>query len=150
MGKPDLGVKQTCPNCDARFFDLNKRPAYCPKCGTSFDPDSVKPSRRAAAAAALAPEPEEAEETEEAEAEAEIPPVDSPAAAEVIVEGEETDDEPVDEPEEEANIVEEEVEEEEEEAEAINGEAGDVPFLEDDDEEFESDEFEEGEEEEDV
>ena len=34
-----LGTKQLCPNCEAKFYDLNKRPAVCPKCGTSFEPD---------------------------------------------------------------------------------------------------------------
>jgi uncharacterized protein (TIGR02300 family) len=143
MGKPDLGVKQQCPNCDARFFDLNKRPAVCPKCKTAFDPDTVKPSRRATPVAQ--PEPEEAEDETEEAVEAEIPPVDSPDAAEPLPEGDgDGDDEPAGDDEEE--VLTEEVEEE---AEALEGESGDVPFLEDDeDEEFESDDFEDGEEEE--
>ena len=32
MTKPNLGKKLTCQNCEARFFDLNKNPAVCPKC----------------------------------------------------------------------------------------------------------------------
>jgi uncharacterized protein (TIGR02300 family) len=28
----NLGKKQTCQSCEARFFDLNKNPAICPKC----------------------------------------------------------------------------------------------------------------------
>lgn len=35
---PPLGVKRICPNCGARFYDLNKKPALCPKCGKSHDP----------------------------------------------------------------------------------------------------------------
>lgn len=38
MAKTDLGDKQVCPNCGARFYDLRKRPAVCPKCTTAFDP----------------------------------------------------------------------------------------------------------------
>ena len=29
---PNLGKKRTCQSCEARFFDLNKNPAICPKC----------------------------------------------------------------------------------------------------------------------
>jgi uncharacterized protein (TIGR02300 family) len=38
LAKTDLGAKQTCPNCGAKFYDLSRRPAVCPKCTTSFDP----------------------------------------------------------------------------------------------------------------
>ena len=38
MPKIDLGEKQICPSCAAKFYDLGKRPAKCPKCGNSFDP----------------------------------------------------------------------------------------------------------------
>ena len=36
MAKPELGNKHQCQNCGARFFDLNKSPVTCPKCGTIF------------------------------------------------------------------------------------------------------------------
>lgn len=36
MAKPELGNKRQCQNCGARFFDLNKNPITCPKCGTIF------------------------------------------------------------------------------------------------------------------
>ena len=36
MAKPELGNKHQCQNCGARFFDLNKSPITCPKCGTIF------------------------------------------------------------------------------------------------------------------
>lgn len=35
MAKPELGSKHHCQNCGTRFFDLNKSPAICPKCGTA-------------------------------------------------------------------------------------------------------------------
>src|ERR1700694_5227419 len=34
MAKPELGTKRTCVNDGIRFYDLNKVPAVCPKCGT--------------------------------------------------------------------------------------------------------------------
>ena len=35
MAKADLGMKLTCESCGARFYDLNKQPGHCPKCGTA-------------------------------------------------------------------------------------------------------------------
>ena len=46
MAKPELGAKQLCPNCAAKFYDLTKRPAVCPKCQTAFDPEEVVKSRK--------------------------------------------------------------------------------------------------------
>ncbi|MDQ7018655.1 MAG: TIGR02300 family protein [Robiginitomaculum sp.] len=40
MSKSDAGTKQTCPECAAKFYDLNKRPAVCPKCEHSYNPDA--------------------------------------------------------------------------------------------------------------
>lgn len=47
------GTKRNCPKCSTHFYDLNKTPATCPKCGHSFDPAVVvrgkrKPARREA------------------------------------------------------------------------------------------------------
>ncbi len=36
MAKPELGAKRQCQACGAKFFDLNKDPIICPKCGTVF------------------------------------------------------------------------------------------------------------------
>ena len=36
MAKPELGAKRQCQACGAKFFDLNKDPIVCPKCGTVF------------------------------------------------------------------------------------------------------------------
>jgi uncharacterized protein (TIGR02300 family) len=61
--KADLGEKQLCPNCAAKFYDLNKRPAVCPKCGTSFDPgDEVVKLKRVKATRATAANYEDDEE----------------------------------------------------------------------------------------
>ncbi len=34
MAKPELGLKRVCVACNARFYDMTKAPAVCPKCGT--------------------------------------------------------------------------------------------------------------------
>jgi uncharacterized protein (TIGR02300 family) len=49
VANPELGAKQVCPNCQAKFYDLNRRPAHCPKCATDFDPEEAMKlrSRRA-------------------------------------------------------------------------------------------------------
>jgi uncharacterized protein (TIGR02300 family) len=36
VAKPELGAKRQCQACGAKFFDLNKDPIVCPKCGTVF------------------------------------------------------------------------------------------------------------------
>ena len=38
MGKPELGQKMTCADCAARFYDLNRSPILCPKCGVEQRP----------------------------------------------------------------------------------------------------------------
>jgi uncharacterized protein (TIGR02300 family) len=60
--KVDLGEKQLCPNCGAKFYDLHKRPAHCPKCGNTFDPDdeTVKAKRAKARLTAFDPKLAEA------------------------------------------------------------------------------------------
>ncbi|MDE8345786.1 MAG: FYDLN acid domain-containing protein [Acidocella sp.] len=53
MVKPELGEKHTCVSCGARFFDLGRDPAVCPKCATE-QPAELPRLKRAA------PMPEEA------------------------------------------------------------------------------------------
>ncbi len=38
MVDPKLGTKRVCEACGAKFYDLNKSPAVCPKCGHAYDP----------------------------------------------------------------------------------------------------------------
>jgi uncharacterized protein (TIGR02300 family) len=52
MAKPELGEKRTCVSCGARFFDLCKDPAVCPKCGTEQPAEQPRLKR-------AAPHPEE-------------------------------------------------------------------------------------------
>ncbi|MBP9752741.1 MAG: FYDLN acid domain-containing protein [Proteobacteria bacterium] len=37
MTKPEWGTKRTCMSCTARFYDLNNKPATCPKCGAVLE-----------------------------------------------------------------------------------------------------------------
>lgn len=48
MAKPELGLKRTCVACGAKFYDLTRQPAVCPKCGTE-QPAEQPRLRRAAA-----------------------------------------------------------------------------------------------------
>ena len=81
MAKPELGTKRLCASCGAKYYDLNKDPITCPKCGTVYEvvavttrgrPDAAA-ARAAAAQAAEAevPEPQEAEFVSLGDAEAE-------------------------------------------------------------------------------
>ena len=57
MVKASWGTKRTCQNCAARFYDLNKSPIKCPKCGREHDREDfvkVRRGRGATAAAAAA------------------------------------------------------------------------------------------------
>jgi uncharacterized protein (TIGR02300 family) len=63
VAKPDLGSKHQCQNCGTKFFDLNKDPILCPKCGTVFQPAAVS-SRSAPSRAAPADDEETETETE--------------------------------------------------------------------------------------
>ena len=47
MAKPELGTKRVCVSCGARFYDLGKQPAICPKCSTE-QPAEQPRLRRAA------------------------------------------------------------------------------------------------------
>ena len=72
MAKPELGTKRLCASCGAKFYDLNKDPIICPKCGTVYEvavvaPRGGRPDSEAARAAAAAPEPAELPEPQEAE-----------------------------------------------------------------------------------
>ncbi|WP_372781748.1 TIGR02300 family protein [Phenylobacterium sp.] len=142
MANPELGSKQVCPNCQAKFYDLTKRPAHCPKCDTEFDPDEAVRNRRTRARAVV-PEPEaeeerddqvaadaEAEEEEEEEEEVVTPELDEVIDDPVLAADDDEDAEP-------APAVSEDLGEFTDEEEVEDD--ADVPFLEDDDE----DEFDE-------
>jgi uncharacterized protein (TIGR02300 family) len=81
VAKPELGTKRLCGECGAKFYDLNKDPITCPKCGTVQvaapargrpEPVAAPVARAAAPEEAVVPETPEAEfiSLEDAEAEA--------------------------------------------------------------------------------
>ena len=86
MAKPELGSKRQCMSCGAKFYDLNKEPGVCPKCGTVFQASSsgrVPPRRSLARAPAprrrsprletAGPELVSLDEVEAAEADKDMP-----------------------------------------------------------------------------
>ncbi len=147
MANPELGTKQVCPNCQAKFYDLGRRPAVCPKCATEFDPEEAVRSRRVRArttpanyeadeevpAKKVEPDAEE-EGFEEAD---ETPEIDEAAEAEPA-EPDEAEDgaaKPGAEPDLGVGF-------EEEEAAEIDSDSEDVPFLEEEEEGFDEEDIE--------
>src|SRR5215831_5661224 len=63
VAKPELGTKRLCASCGAKFYDLNKDPIHCPKCGAVYEVVvATRPTRPGPAApvpAPRAPVPEE-------------------------------------------------------------------------------------------
>lgn len=49
MAKAEWGTKRICSECGARYYDMQKEPPTCPKCGTVFTVISPKAKRKAAA-----------------------------------------------------------------------------------------------------
>src|SRR5215470_849683 len=77
LAKADLGTKRVCPSCQARFYDLQRRPIECPKCHFAFEPEALFKQRRtrqpepaeAIGAAVVTEETEDEREDEESETE---------------------------------------------------------------------------------
>jgi uncharacterized protein (TIGR02300 family) len=42
MNRPELGHKFSCVGCGARFYDLNRSPAVCPKCDVHQPPEKPR------------------------------------------------------------------------------------------------------------
>ncbi len=57
MAKAEWGLKRTCQSCGARFYDMGRDPAACPKCGAKFDPEAVLKTKRTTKAVAEKPAP---------------------------------------------------------------------------------------------
>ncbi|WP_092042709.1 TIGR02300 family protein [Methylobacterium pseudosasicola] len=62
MARPELGMKRQCMSCGAKFYDLARDPATCPKCGAVYQ---AATSRVAAPALARGPEADDEDETDE-------------------------------------------------------------------------------------
>ena len=104
MAKPELGTKRLCAGCGAKFYDLNKDPIHCPKCGVVYEVAVAARSARPEPVAAPVPRPPVPEEVpvpeaaevetvslEEADAEAQGATAKKPAAAEPGAEEEEVE-----------------------------------------------------------
>ncbi|WP_299809345.1 TIGR02300 family protein [uncultured Roseibium sp.] len=70
MAKPELGTKRLCPSCGAKYYDLNRDPITCPKCGTVFE---TVMTARAAKAAKAAEKPEEEDDDDDVTAPDTVP-----------------------------------------------------------------------------
>lgn len=90
--KAELGQKRVCMSCAAKFYDLNKDPIICPKCGTVFDVAAAAKPRRARAVADEKPAKKKAPKL------AEVADVDVPDT--------EADDDAVADDEEEEGVIE--------------------------------------------
>ena len=64
MGKIERGIKRICQECGTLYYDLEKNPIVCPKCGAEFDPEAILKSRRTRP---LVPENEEKQKAEDEE-----------------------------------------------------------------------------------
>jgi uncharacterized protein (TIGR02300 family) len=67
VAKPGLGTKRLCPHCGAKFYDLEKDPIVCAKCGSVVE--IVMPTSRGRPEARKAVVQEEAEAPEAADVE---------------------------------------------------------------------------------
>lgn len=116
MAQPELGTKRICGDCDAKFYDLNRSPAACPKCGYTVTAKKAsstpvakpaKPAKEveepAKAAAVESDEIDAGQETlddsallaaeiEEVDADEEL---DEPAVKDTLIDSDEDDDENV-------------------------------------------------------
>ena len=68
MARPELGLKRQCMSCAAKFYDLDRDPATCPKCGTIYQAAAVS-SRVAAPALAARAAAVPADDEEDVDAE---------------------------------------------------------------------------------
>jgi len=137
VANPELGQKQVCPNCQAKFYDLNRRPAHCPKCGTDFDPEEALKLRNRRGRPAGYPADDEAEdqvkdknaEGDEDEDEATSTPEIDEEGHEPILTPDDDDDSPTD-PTEEPGMGEAG---DEDDVLADDDDDDSVPFIEDED-----------------
>ncbi|NKB55779.1 MAG: TIGR02300 family protein [Alphaproteobacteria bacterium] len=81
MAKPEWGNKRTCTSCAAKYYDFQRDPIVCPKCGEKFVAATTRPKRNRSAR----PEPV-----------AEKPAVAAKDADPIAAEDEDVDDDDVD------------------------------------------------------
>ena len=145
MANPELGQKQVCPNCQAKFYDLNRRPAHCPKCGTDFDPEEALKLRNRRGRPAGYPADDEAEDqVKDKKAEGDEDEEDDVKTPEIDEEGHEPiltpddEDEAVVDPTEESGMGEAT---EDDDVLADDDDDDSVPFIEDEDDDSFEDEI---------
>jgi uncharacterized protein (TIGR02300 family) len=143
VADPALGTKQVCPNCTAKFYDLNKHPAHCPRCDTEFDQEEIVRTRRSRVRA-TAPDYEDADEEsedqvkgktsgedeDEEEPETVTPEIDEVVTDDALLIDEDEDLDPADPAR--VGAPGENVDMDIEDADLGDDDADDVPFLEDD------------------
>lgn len=143
MADPALGTKQVCPNCTAKFYDLNKHPAHCPRCDTEFDQEEVVRTRRSRVRT-TAPDYEDTDEEaedqvkgktggedeDEEEPETITPEIDEVVTDDALLIDEDEDLDPADPAR--VGAPGENVDMDIEDADLGDDDADDVPFLEDD------------------
>jgi uncharacterized protein (TIGR02300 family) len=142
VADPALGTKQVCPNCTAKFYDLNHHPAHCPRCAFEFDQDEVIRTRRSRVRT-TAPDYEDADEEaedqvkgktsgedDEDEPEVVTPEIDEVVVDDAILAEEDEDLDPADPARVGAGA--DAVDMDIEDADLVDDDADDVPFLEDD------------------
>jgi hypothetical protein len=50
VAKAEWGRKRNCQSCGTAFYDMQKSPIVCPKCGTEFNPEQILKARRGGSA----------------------------------------------------------------------------------------------------
>lgn len=146
MANPELGAKQICPSCQAKFYDLGRRPAACPKCGTTFDPEEAVKSRRMRARSTVPDyeaddeKPAQVRGAADGEEGFEEEPDNTPEIDAAAAEPVEADEEEGEGPAPAADDLGVDFAEDEVESEAEDDDT--VPFLEDEDEDFVDEEIE--------
>jgi uncharacterized protein (TIGR02300 family) len=83
MAKPELGMKRVCVACGAKFYDLMKTPAVCPKCATE-QPAEQPRVRRHSGPLPEDKRPKKAAVVEDADADAEVEVADEEAEEGVL------------------------------------------------------------------
>jgi len=116
VAKPELGNKHQCQQCGTKFFDLNKHPIICPKCGAVFQLAMARSQRVGSAD----------DEEVETEAETDIVSLDEAEAAEDKIAAVADDDVEIEDEGDEDTFLEEEEEDSDDVAGLIDGDlAGD-------------------------
>ena len=94
MAKPELGTKRVCVACGARFYDLTKQPAVCPKCGTEQPAEQPRPRRTGGNVAEDRRRPKPAPVPGLEDAEVEIEPAEEEAEEDVLEDASDLEDGP--------------------------------------------------------